>query len=96
MLPHSDIIAADGGPCPAAFCAHDGSLLGHSRCVKYLLAAFPHPAGSPTDQTAPITHLGPGRVALALSMVMLSPHDTPSCTRDANKCSLWRRFGRIR
>lgn len=44
--------------------------------VRYLLAAFPPPSGTPT-WGADVTHLGPGCVSLAYSMVICSPKRIP-------------------
>ena len=52
-------------------------MLTNPKFLEYLLAAFHAPAASPPGRDADITHLGPGRVALALSMVMLSLNERP-------------------
>ena len=55
--------------CPAAFEKHDGAVLMDGTFTRFLLTAFPPPNNGPTSGSAPITHLGPGRVSLALSLV---------------------------
>ena len=70
----------------AAFGKHDCSMLEAPDFVKYILMAFPAPSGSPA--TGDITHLGPGKVSFAYSMVSHSQHPFFCLSRTVTELAL--------